>query len=133
MPCQACPYRRDVASGIWAHHEYEKLREYDQPMLMQPIQAFACHATPEHLCHGWAVVHSAQHHGHVLALRLILGAVEVPEAGIPLFESGAEAAAHGQRDIDEPGEEAEEAMKRLLRKHPRLLEGLLEREEMRSD
>ena len=27
QPCSSCPYRKDVPSGVWAHHEYEKLRD----------------------------------------------------------------------------------------------------------
>lgn len=127
-PCSACPYRRDVASGVWGHHEYEKLREYDRPTGEQPFEAFSCHATPDHLCHGWASVHNTRgRENELLSLRLE-GNPEVPECNVPLFASGNEAADHGQRDIDAPSEQAEDTMVRLMRKYPRLLERALERE-----
>lgn len=124
QPCAACPYRRDVPSGVWADHEYDKLVGYDLPTGMQPPMTFGCHATPEHYCHGWAVVHSNRGHGNeLLALRLAsFGGDEVviPEAGVPLFSSGAEAAEHGKAEIEEPGEEACETIDRLGRKYARL-------------
>lgn len=117
-PCPACPYRRDCPSGVWASEEYEKLRAYDAPTFAQPSEAFACHATPDRLCHGWAVVHTSQaHEFDLLALRF--APAEVPDAAVPLWGSGAEAADHGQRDVEDPGEDAVEAVCRLLR-YPRL-------------
>jgi Family of unknown function (DUF6283) len=120
-PCPACPYRRDVPSGVWAAEEYEKLRRYDRPTGEQPPHAFSCHATPERLCHGWAVVHSSRGHDFdLLALRFMFHDAEVPtEAAVPLFASGNEAADHGQRDVATPSEDAEAAMAKLLR-YPRL-------------
>jgi uncharacterized protein DUF6283 len=114
-PCEACPYRRDAPSGVWAHEEYEKLREYEGETWEQPPNAFACHATPARLCHGWAVVSGYDS----LALRLARVA-EIPEPRVPLFGSHTEAADHGQRDIDLPGPEAGDVIGRLLRKHGRL-------------
>jgi hypothetical protein len=119
-PCSACPYRRDVASGIWAHEEYEKLRDYDAPTGYQPMGAFACHATPDHFCHGWAVVHTSRGSEHdLLALRLH-GDPEIPAPAVPLFGSGNEAADHGQADVEAPSPAAVETAAKLLRKHPRL-------------
>jgi hypothetical protein len=121
MPCSSCPYRRDVPSGVWAHSEYQKLRDYDAPTGDQPFAAFACHASPEVLCHGWAVVHSNRGHQYdLLALRLMLPHPKIPPAGVPLFGSGNEAADHGQRDIEAPGAEARRTTDRLLRKYERL-------------
>ena len=120
-PCSACPYRQDVPSGVWAEHEYEKLRQYDEPTGNQPFAPFACHATPEHLCNGWAVVHSNRgHEFDLLALRLIDGIVAIPTPSTPLFASGNEAADHGQREIAHPSEGATKTVDRLLRKFPRL-------------
>lgn len=121
MPCEYCPYRRDVPSGVWSHDDYDKLRGYDQPTGAQPFAVFACHATPDHLCHGWAVVHSTRGHDHeLLALRLHgVNAVDV-EAGVPLWPSGNAAADHGQADIEDPSDEAIEAVARLTRKYDRL-------------
>lgn len=121
-PCSACPYRQDVASGVWAFHEYEKLRDYDLPTGEQPFAVFACHATPEHLCHGWTVVHTRRgHEFDLLALR-VRGAdySQIPETAVPLWGSGNEAADHGQADIDEPDEQAQATVARLVRKYPRL-------------
>lgn len=121
--CSACPYRLDVPSGLWAAHEYDKLRAYDLPTPDQPFAPFACHATPDHLCHGWSVVHTSRGHEYdLLALRM-LGVTDIPPAGVPLFASGGEAADWGQRDLEHPGPEARAAVARLLRKYPRLSEG----------
>jgi Family of unknown function (DUF6283) len=119
-PCSACPYRCDVPSGVWEHHEYEKLREYDNITPDQPFAPFMCHATPEHLCSGWAVVHTSRgHEFDLLALRMI-GYPDIPVPTVALFPSGNEAADHGQAEIEAPSTEALEAVDRLLRKYPRL-------------
>lgn len=120
QPCSACPYRQDVPSGVWAYAEYEKLRLYDEPTGAQPFAFFACHATPEHGCHGWAVVHTSRGHAYdLLALRLH-GSPTVPEPGVLLFASGNEAADHGQADMENPSPAATETADRLLRKYRRL-------------
>jgi len=119
-PCSACPYRIDVPSGVWDWSEYEKLRLYDAPTGRQPLAVFACHATPEHLCNGWAVVHTSRgNEFDLLALRLA-GCPPIPEPTVPMFASGNDAADWGQQDADEPNDEAVEVMERLLRKFPRL-------------
>lgn len=124
MPCMACPYRRDVPSGIWARHEYDKLREYDRITPAQPFGKFACHASPEALCHGWAVVHMSRGHEYELVALRIRGIGEapavIPQVVVPLFDSGNEAADHGVRDIDNPSERAREFTRDLMAKHPRL-------------
>ena len=122
-PCEACPYRRDVPSGLWARQEYEKLRAYDAETPQQPMATFACHATPQAYCHGWAVVHMTRGHDReLLALRVWPPEGGLPEPVVPLFASGTEAADHGERDIDDPSGEALRAMSRLVAKHPRLQE-----------
>jgi hypothetical protein len=119
--CTACPYRRDVPSGVWAAVEYDKLAEYDKPTGEQPIGVFACHATPEVICHGWAVVHSRQDYEHdLLAFRIFPPEGDIPPEGAPLFSSGTEAAEHGKRDIEHPSEEAKAVVERLMRKYDRL-------------
>lgn len=122
QPCSACPYRCDVPSGVWAHEEYEKLREYDAPTGDQPFAVFACHATPESLCHGWTVVHTNRGHEYdLLALRLRGADYNmIPEPTVALFDSGNDAADWGQRDLEDPSDEAQETVARLLRKYPRL-------------
>ena len=133
-PCSSCPYRRDVPSGIWAWHEYEKLRDYDLPTAEQPWNVFVCHATPDHYCNGWVLVHNNRgpdpdnpmsvHPYDLLALRLSEGmgrwSGRIPESKTPLFSSGNEAADHGQRDISAPSPEARNTVDRLTRKYPRL-------------
>lgn len=119
--CQCCPYRKDVPSGVWAANEYDKLAEYDKPTGEQPVGAFACHATPEVICHGWAVVHSRQDYAHtLLAFRMFPPEGDIPPEGAPLFSSGTEAAEHGKRDIEHPSKEALEVCARLSRKYDRL-------------
>lgn len=120
-PCSACPYRCDVPSGVWATEEYDKLPPYDAETFNQPTAAFACHATPDHLCHGWAVVHGWD----LLGLRLYAANhpdvdCTLPRQVVPLFASGREAAEHGKRDIDGPSSGALRTQTRLIRKHPRL-------------
>jgi len=125
-PCSACPYRQDVPSGVWQSHEYEKLRPYDKPTAEQPFSTFACHATPDHHCHGWAVVHTSRgNEFDLLALRIaaINDYIEIPEAAVPLFDSGNDAADHGQADIDDPSPAARATIDRLTRKYPRIRGG----------
>lgn len=120
-PCEACPYRRDVPSGVWSHAEYEKLRPYDQPTFGQPAAGFACHAAPAAFCHGWAVVHNSRGRANEL-LALRLHPCEVPKPTVPLFASGNAAADHGQKDIDNPSLKAQLTCQRLVKKHRRLRE-----------
>lgn len=121
-PCSACPYRQDAPSGLWAAHEYEKLRGYDHPTADQPMAYFACHATPDHYCHGWAVTHTSRgNEFDLLALRLSPGGYpHIPETHVPLFDCGNDAADHGQRDIENPSPESTAAAERLMRKYERL-------------
>jgi hypothetical protein len=121
-PCTACPYRIDVPSGLWAPEEYDKLPPYDEELINQPIGYFACHATPEHLCHGWAVVGGWD----LLALRIYAAThedLEIPQPVVPLFESHQEAAEHGRADIDTPSDTAVKTINRLVKKYPRLKYG----------
>lgn len=122
--CTACPYRRDVPSGVWECHEYEKLREYDEITPNQPFATFRCHVTPEHLCHGWVAVHMNRGHEYeLIALRVWPVDGEIPDKDPSLFDSGNEAADHGQRDYGRPSRQARQTSQRLLRKYPRLRTG----------
>ena len=117
-PCSACPYRQDAPSGLWAASEYEKLEAYDRPTALQPQGWFACHSTPDHICNGWAIAHPRS-----LAMRLYelrRGPQAIPEAHVPMFDCGTDAAAHGKRDVDDPSPEAMEKMVQLMAKYPRL-------------
>ena len=121
VPCASCPYRCGVPSGIWTRQEYEWLREYDGEITDQARNGvsgvFMCHQADVSLCSGWA--------GHrdeprdLLALRL--HAAELDESvfryvsPVPLFRSGAEAADHGERDIEHPSEEACSMIYKIVR------------------
>ncbi|MGW2882536.1 DUF6283 family protein [Streptomyces sp. NPDC001233] len=113
-PCESCPYRLDIPSGVWAYEEYEKLRQYDAPTANQPTALFQCHqndaaSDARRICAGWAGCHDG---AHLLSLRLAVldrriqastyqAAVEYVSP-VPLFASGGEAATHGQTDADRP-------------------------------
>lgn len=119
--CSACPYRQDVPSGVWAASEYEKLAAYDAPTYAQPMGRFHCHAAPEFVCHGWAVVEGRKV-GQEANLALRLWPLDGPEPteGVPLFASGTEACEHGLYDVDAPSPEATATSQRLLRKYDHL-------------
>lgn len=121
QPCEACPYRRDVPSGLWSAEEYDKLPPYDAETWEQPFDGFSCHATPEFYCHGWAVVHMSRGHAfELLALRFAHFEGDIPTPPVPLFESGAEAAEHGKREIKRPKKRAKQTVQRLMARYPRL-------------
>ncbi|AGT12716.1 hypothetical protein PBI_WHIRLWIND_120 [Mycobacterium phage Whirlwind] len=124
-PCGSCPYRRDTPSGVWAKQEYVKLAEYDADMAFQPPHLFLCHqhdagSDQSRLCAGWVGTHGAD---NLLALRLagVFGTLPPDELDktldystpVPLFDSGAEAAEHGIRDIESPSEDAERAIEKI--------------------
>lgn len=125
QPCSSCPYRRDVPSGVWAEKTYDLLIPYDNVTGEQPPNPFGCHSTPEHFCHGWAVVHMNRGSEYeLLSLRIAAFSggerVEIPEAAVPLFSSGTEAAEHGKRDIMNPSDEAKAVVEKLQGKYERL-------------
>jgi hypothetical protein len=124
-PCPTCPYRRGVPSGIWAPEEYELLPRFDGTIAEQAaagaLAPFHCHSSPRNLCAGWA--------GHrdprdLLAVRLGIAADRLDvtcayyTTDVPLFRSGAEAAAHGLRDINRPGPDTVRAVRKLLELDP---------------
>jgi Family of unknown function (DUF6283) len=127
-PCETCPYRRDVPSGIWDVTEYEKLPRYDADTISQPQRLFQCHLTDRddprlrRVCAGWASCHDTD---HLLAIRLALydgritletaKAIRDYQSPVPLFESGAEAAAHGMRDIADQSAAARAAVEKIRR------------------
>lgn len=120
-PCKSCPYRCDVPSGVWAAAEYVKLPKYDGAILDQ-LKAgagglFMCHRQDGQLCAGWLASHGSD---NLLALRFhgreVAPEVWGYESPVPVFASGAEAAAHGLAEIEEPSERAKATIRRLLRK-----------------
>ncbi len=117
VPCGSCPYRRDVPSGIWEQHEYNKLPGYDGQTWEQEMALFMCHQKDGNLCAGWLACHNPR---QLLALRLprkdLDPAVYDYKTDVPVFSSGAEAKKHGMRDIEQPGKKAEKMITGLLRK-----------------
>jgi hypothetical protein len=118
VPCGTCPYRRDVPSGIWAAEEYAKLPDYDgetwEQALKGAIGLFMCHQRDGCLCGGWLMVHDRH---HLLALRItpVDPSVWGYNPTTPVFGSGAEAAAHGMKDIEAPSVEAAVKIEGLVR------------------
>lgn len=78
-PCESCPYRRDVPSGVWDASEYRKLPDYDRVTYDQPIALFMCHQGNGHVCSGWAGCHDMQ---HTLAVRFAAMRGDLDEATI---------------------------------------------------
>ena len=117
-PCASCPYRRDVASGIWHPDEYAKLERYDGDILEQEsIAVFSCHQGTGDVCSGWL--------GHrdpteLLAVRIGIAAGSIDpvcadyQTAVPLFESGAAAAAHGTRELHAPSAEAVDTIRKII-------------------
>ena len=114
-PCGTCPYRRDVPAGIWHESEYAKLPPYDRETWQQPAQLFYCHQNDGHLCAGWVGCHDTQ---HLLSMRInrVDPSTFDYVSPVPLFSSGAEAAAHGISGIDEPDARARRAIAKMERK-----------------
>lgn len=122
QPCESCPYRKDVPSGVWAPSEYRKLLDYDRPTGEQPLEPFACHTSPDWFCTGWLVCHGAKpKRGYeLLSIRFVesFKGVRVriprPEAVVPLFASGEEAALHGMKGIARPPRAARDMIAKLI-------------------
>lgn len=121
-PCLSCPYKQSVPSGIWTADEYRKLPRYDLPIAEQPTGTFLCHRGNRRVCGGWAGCHDMAENLAVrvavswrqMTLRTFetLQTYTTPE---PLFATGAEACAHGLRDIHRPGPAADRLRLKLLR------------------
>ncbi|WP_327309707.1 DUF6283 family protein (plasmid) [Streptomyces sp. NBC_01298] len=126
-PCTFCPYKTEVPSGVWSEEDYAKLPLYDGPTWTQPPGLFQCHVHDRdddsaRVCGGWAGCHDM---AESLSLRLAhaFGEISLETAQtildyvspVPLFASGAEAAAHGIREILNPGPDARHAIGKLRR------------------
>lgn len=118
-PCGSCPYRKDVPSGVWDPHEYEKLVEYDLQTPFQPVARFDCHQRDGNLCAGWVACHGMEGPTALLSLRLLDFQGRLAEGvygyktDVPVFASGSEAAEHGMADIAEPGDKANKLINKL--------------------
>lgn len=121
-PCDTCPYRRDVPSGIWDASEYAKLPGYDGETWAQTQRPFHCHTDQPQICAGWA---GHRNPADMLAVRLGVahGGIDPSiydySTRVPLFASGAEAAEHGMRDLPDPSERARNAVRRIVRRRRR--------------
>jgi hypothetical protein len=119
-PCTTCPYRRDVPAGIWHADEYAKLPRYDGETFeqLEGTALFFCHQQDGNLCAGWLGCHDP---AELLALRLhrVTPETFAYRSPIPLFASGAEAAAHGMAGIEAPPEAARRAIAKIERRRAR--------------
>lgn len=120
-PCPSCPYRLDVPSGIWAPEEYEKLRIYDagtgEQAMAGAFRLFTCHQANGMLCAGWVGCHDMT---ECLAVRLHYSKIDADAVygyvcPVPLFGSGAEAAAHGMADAGHKSAAANAALDKIVR------------------
>lgn len=114
-PCGTCPYRRDVPAGLWDSSEYVKLPLYDGETWEQPTALFFCHQNDGHLCAGWVGCHDTH---NLLSMRIhqVHPSTFDYESPVPLFGSGAEAAAHGLSGVENPDARARRAIARLTKK-----------------
>lgn len=118
-PCGSCPYRCDVPSGLWDPTEYAKLPPYDGETFEQPPGVFLCHQQDGRVCAGWAGCHDM---GQSLAIRIAVtnGSIDASildyATPVPLFASGAEAAAHGLAEVQAPGPAAQAKIRTLERR-----------------
>jgi hypothetical protein len=107
------------ALGVPPGYENNKLGSYDGGAAAQAtagaFKAFFCHTKDGHLCAGRVGCHDMHEN---LAIRMHSGvdydAVLNCRPPVPLFASGAEAAAHGKRDIANPGPAARRKIGQLL-------------------
>jgi hypothetical protein len=113
-PCGTCPYRRDVPAGVWDASEYAKLPPYDGETWEQPLALFHCHRNDGHLCAGWVACHDT---AHLLSMRLHRVHPDTFDyvSPVPIWASGAEAAAHGLAGVNEPDDRARAAIRKLER------------------
>jgi hypothetical protein len=104
-----------VPAGIWEAAEYAKLPAYDRETGQQPLALFYCHQNDGHLCAGWVGCHDTH---HLLALRVhpVDPSTYGYRSPVPLFASGAEAAAHGLSGVEEPDQRARAAIAKLIRR-----------------
>jgi hypothetical protein len=90
--------------------------------MFQPQGVFMCHQRNGHLCSGWVGCHDMS---QSLGMRFAemkgemapadFDAVYAYVSPVPLFASGAEAAAHGLADVEAPDDRAAAAIGKLER------------------
>jgi hypothetical protein len=122
-PCGSCPYRCDVPSGVWSDEEYEKLPPYDGPTHEQPPSVFMCHQADGRLCAGWTACHDMDE-SMGFRMSVLVGQIREEDidiireyrTSVPIFTTGAEAAAHGMAEIYNPPDEARKIIDKLHKK-----------------
>jgi hypothetical protein len=132
-PCESCPYRKDVPSGVWGASEYVKLAMYDRETVEQPMGLFQCHQhDPEtsrqvpRVCAGWAGVHGRQlGRFELLSVRMALAMESIDDetalrilgyrSPVPLWNSGLKAMEHGIREISCPSPQAQRITEKIVR------------------
>jgi hypothetical protein len=122
-PCVSCPYRCDVPSGVWSADEYAKLPRFDGETWEQDPTVFQCHQQDGRLCAGWVAVHDMEQ-SMGLRIAVLSGLIDPDDVDmivdyttdVPVFRSGTEAATHGLRDLENPGDEARAVSAKLARK-----------------
>jgi len=107
---------------VWDAREYAILPKFDgtpeDQLAAGALLPFACHTSPDDLCSGWV--------GHrdpfdLVALRLGVSTGRVHPSAlryrtrVPLWSSGAEAQAHGLRDLEAPSPAARAAIRKIVR------------------
>ena len=131
-PCGSCPYRRDTPPGIWSENEYNKLPGYDgstgEQLMAGAHGVFLCHQQPGRLCAGWVGTHDMQHNAALRLAQRMDPSVKIDPmvydyvSPVPLYSSGAEAAAAGLAGVENPSPAAKAKIEQLLRKSKRLRE-----------
>lgn len=133
-PCESCPYRLDVPSGVWAASEYKKLPQYDLETMNQPTQVFLCHQQEKkearRLCGGWVATHDVE---KLLSLRLALAFTYLSDATmeklidyvspVPLFSSGRQAAKHGLKELENPSPKVAKIQEKILKNRSDIIIG----------
>jgi len=115
-----------VPSGVWSADQYELLRKYDRGVEIteDALGVFLCHQNSrgqrDQLCSGWAACE-----GHeLIGLRLAVSAGRVDPSvlayatDVPLFATGTEAAEHGLREIENPGQAAVAMIEKIAARRP---------------
>jgi hypothetical protein len=111
---------------VWKADEYAKLPAYDGYTGDQPLGVFLCHQQDGRVCAGWAGCHDME---NTLAIRFAVAegrldtetieAIFDYETDVPLWASGAEAAAHGLAAVYDPDADARRVIDNLEGKKAR--------------
>ena len=118
--CDTCPYLRETPAGIWSAEEYEKLPTFDHDHEGMPVFAtFLCHQTNatkvDTVCRGWLSTHGDSIGARMAIMRKEIDPEDIPPAVEPeYYATGREACDAGLAGLEEPGDEAQVKMSKLL-------------------